>query len=87
MEEKFLLRAKWAILHIIAIDLEVGYVCLHWILQSCVGGGRLGIFVRLGLTNPLRTPMGSVVGSSRHYTGIACWISLVLEVSLEQTAL
>lgn len=87
VEEKFLLRAKWAILHIIAIDFEFGYVCLHWILQSCVGGGRLGIFVRLGLTNPLRTRMGSVVGSSRHHTGTACWISLVLEVSLEQTAL
>lgn len=62
-------------------------VCLQWVLCSCVGGGSLGICVRLGLISPLRAPMESVVGSSRHHMGTACWLSLVLEVSLELTAL
>lgn len=86
VEEKFLLYAEWVILHITAVDFEVGYVCLQWILQSCVGDGTLGICVRLGLISPLRAPMGSVLGSSRHHTGTACWLSLLLDVSLEQTA-
>lgn len=56
---EFLLHdAKWVILHIIAVDFEVSYMCLQWILHSCVGGGSLGICMRLGLISPLRTTWG-----------------------------
>lgn len=77
VKEEFLLYAKLIILHITAVDFEVDCMCLQWTLQSCVGGGSLGIYGRLGLISPLRAPKGSVGGSSRRHTwellaGSAC---------------